>query len=104
MGLEVSRQFALETSRDHCFIHVKDEDLLFSFLSQFNGLKHDLLLVVLIVVLVSIEQIPAVLQEIEQFQIDQLRRVIVFLLHDGLSPEVLSLGEIITLLIIQTVI
>ena len=74
--LEFGRKFALKLGSDHCLVHVKENRLVLFFLAEFKRFHHDVLHVLLLLLLVVLFQLVAEFQQINQLQVNQLRRVL----------------------------
>ena len=90
-GLEVPRQLGFESCGNHRLVHVKDDGLLLRRLAELDRLHHQLLLV-LVRLLVLLLELGAELQQVDELDVDQLRRV---LLHEAGRLRIVVLGLIL---------
>jgi hypothetical protein len=74
-SVEVGRNTSLELSGDQGLIHIKNQKFRCGFFAQLNGFHHDLFLVVLVVLL--LHKAFAVLQQIDEFYVNQFARVVI---------------------------
>ena len=74
---EVLRNFSVKLCSDHRLIHVKNDCLFLRLLPELERLIEQLLLIIIIVViLMLLSKLIAEFEEVDEFQVDQFRRVL----------------------------
>ena len=78
-GLKFIRQFVSLLCRNQRLVHVEDQKLVVGLLSELNRLFHDVVLI--LVGLAHIPQLVAVLEQLDQLNVNQFCRVLLLLLQ-----------------------
>jgi len=90
-SLELVRNVAFEFGGNESFVHVENQQLLPVLLAELEGLEHDVFLIFIGVFLCF--EFFAVLEQVDQFQVDELGGVTDFGVHHGLATKLVSLVE-----------